>query len=60
MTYEKGNLSIASIKTYTSTIQILQNFFANILADKLAIVDIKAWLNQQGLNNITSKIIKKD
>ena len=58
MTYEKGNLAISTLKTYKSSISVLNKYFANILADALSIVDIKAWLNQEGLNNITSKVIK--
>ena len=59
MTYDKGNFSPATLATYSSVIKSLNIFFADILADELSTLNIKAWLDQQSLSNITSREIRK-
>lgn len=53
MMHEKGNLSIATLKSYTSATKILVKFFADILVKDLSPLDIKDWLVQQSLNDIS-------
>lgn len=56
--YEKGNLSISTLVGYQKITQLLLRFFGKIYIDDLSSVDIKNWLTQQSLNNVTVKTIR--
>lgn len=56
--YEKGNLSISTLVGYKKITQSLLKFFGDIYINDLSSNDIKNWLTQLGLNNITVKTIR--
>lgn len=56
--YEKGNLSISTLVGYRKINSMLLSFFSYIYIGDLTANDIRRWLEQQSINNITIKTIR--
>lgn len=56
--YEKGNLSISTLTGYKKITNHLLKYFSNIYIQDLSAEDIKEWLLQIGLGEITAKTVQ--
>ncbi|TXI93759.1 MAG: DUF3596 domain-containing protein [Neisseriales bacterium] len=55
--YEKGNLSISTLTGYKKITNHLLKYFSNIYIQDLSATDVKEWLLQLGLSDITAKTV---